>query len=205
MSDAGRKPGDRDPAQAQPGADDNFLRRWARRKHEARQAPSPAPAESPPAAESGVRQPQGDPPKVLTDADMPPVESLDERSDFSLFMSPGVSEALRRQALNKLFCLPEINQRCPLDGEWFDGDGSVPLGSVITHEMRDEMERAAQKLKESAQNGLREADAAEAEDTAVPPAHGAYGDLPAPVRAQPEAQAADTTPLADEVLRKDQT
>ena len=39
----------------------------------------------------------------LTDADMPPIETLTEDSDYTGFMSPEVSEELRKLALRKLF------------------------------------------------------------------------------------------------------
>jgi Protein of unknown function (DUF3306) len=41
--------------------------------------------------------------RVLSDADMPRVETLKDTDDYSVFMSPGVSEPLRLQALRKLF------------------------------------------------------------------------------------------------------
>ncbi|MCP4953863.1 MAG: DUF3306 domain-containing protein, partial [Proteobacteria bacterium] len=39
----------------------------------------------------------------LTDKDMPPIESLGEDDDFSGFLSPEISEKLRKVALRKLF------------------------------------------------------------------------------------------------------
>lgn len=127
--------------------EEKFLHRWSQRKHEARtSAGEIVPAAPVSATEPGAPAPA----KVLTDADMPPLESLDENSDYSLFMSSGVSEALRRQALRKLFLLPSINQRCPLDSEYYDCRNLEPLGNIITHEMREELEREAQKLKEAA-------------------------------------------------------
>ena len=86
---------------------------------------------------------------MLTDADMPAIESLGTDSDYSPFMSPGVSEELRRKALQKLFRLPQFSQRDPLDGEYYDCHGYEPLGDVITYDMREEMAREAQKLKEA--------------------------------------------------------
>jgi hypothetical protein len=75
-------------------------------------------------------------PRVLTDADMPPIESLTENSDYSVFLSPGVSEELRRAALRKLFRLPMFSTCGELDGEYYDCRGYLPLGDTITHEMR---------------------------------------------------------------------
>lgn len=129
-------------SRAEPGP----LRRWSQRKAQARalqQEPPAAPAPEPPATTP-----------VLTDADMPPIESLDGDSDYSPFFSAGVSESLRQRALQKLFHSGLYNERCPLDGEYYDCRGYEPLGSVITHEMREEMEREAAKLKEQAQAAL---------------------------------------------------
>lgn len=186
------------PAPGEDERDETFLRRWSRRKQEAHRTPAPQPAEPPQTAEAPAA-----PARILTDADMPPLESLDADSDFSPFMSPGVSEALRRQALRKLFLSPAINQRCPLDSEWFDGEGSVPLGDTITLDMRDEWERAAKKLKESAQRVLGE-DGAQEPDAAPSP-QGAYGDLPDPNRARPAPAPVDVPSPQDEVPRKDPT
>lgn len=123
-----------------PAGDESFLRRWSRRKHEAEAVEDRAP----PAADP-VAPPHDPPAPVLTDADMPPIESLTPDSDFSGFMSPGVSEALRQQALRVLFRSPGLNVRCPLDSEYYDCANMTPLGSVVTHEMREEMEREAKK------------------------------------------------------------
>jgi hypothetical protein len=125
-----------------------FLHRWSRRKQETQAREAEVAGQDVEIAEPPAPQ------SVLTDADMPPIESLNEKSDFSVFLSSGVSETLRRQALRKLFLLPSINQRCPLDSEYHDCHGFEPLGKTITHEMREEMERAAQKLKEAAVSAL---------------------------------------------------
>lgn len=199
MSDPERRPVDPGAPGAAPADDESFLRRWSRRKHEAQQAQAPEPVE----LSAAEPEPPPAPAKVLTDADMPPLESLDENSDYSPFMSPGVSEELRRKALRRLFLSPAINQRCPLDSEWFDGDGSVPLGDTITHEMREEMERAARKLAESARRALDDAGAPGPDEAAAAP--GAYGDLPAPGRAQPASTPADAPPRPDDVPRKNPT
>jgi hypothetical protein len=134
----------RDPARPgdDAGGEEGFVQRWSRRKSEAREVEPSAPqVPSPP--------PAAEPEPVLTDADMPPVESLDDKSDYGMFLSPGVSEELRRLALRKLFRLPEFNQRFELDGEYYDCTNLEPLGSIITYDMREEMRRAAEKLAET--------------------------------------------------------
>ena len=140
-----------------------FLRRWSRRKAEARadteaeegRGDSSAPMDRHNRQEApavATTQPE----RVLTDADMPALESLNENSDYSCFMSPGVSEELRQAALRRLFRSSGFNELCPLEGEYFDGHGFDALGSVVTHEMRAAMEREAAKLREAATNKLTE-------------------------------------------------
>ena len=138
---------DRDETRAasipQAAGEEGFLRRWSRRKQAVQTAgPVPVPRQ----------------PAPLTDADMPPIESLTEDSDYSLFLSPGVSEELRGAALRRLFHSPRFNERCPLDSEYYDCHGFTPLGSVVTHEMREELEREAAKLKEKARGALLDTD-----------------------------------------------
>jgi hypothetical protein len=130
------------PGSETGGTEEGFVQRWSRRKAKVSQAEATSREEpSPPPAAA--------PPKVLTDADMPLIESLSEKSDYSLFLSPGVSEELRRLAFRKLFRLPEFSQRFELDSEYYDCTSLEPLGSIITHDMREEMKRAAEKLAET--------------------------------------------------------
>jgi hypothetical protein len=151
-------------AESEQGGED-FLHRWSRRKHEAGE---PGVPEAPATATPEPSAPAPAPVKVLTDADMPPVDSLGADSDYSPFMSPGVSDELRQKALRKLFTLPDFSQRDPLDGEYYDCHGYLPLGDVITHEMREEMEREAQKKAE--QLAATQTQAAPAETALATPA-----------------------------------
>ena len=59
----------------------------------------------------------------LTDEDMPDIETLNEDSDFSGFMSTSVSEGLRNMALKKLFMGKSYNVCDGLDD--YDGDYTV--------------------------------------------------------------------------------
>jgi hypothetical protein len=143
-----------------PPAGDGLLRRWSRRKTQARaEAESPASSGAEETVASAPLIPVNSPvtpSPVLTDADMPPIESLDQDSDYRPFMSSGVSEALRLRALRRMFHSGLFNERCPLDSEYYDCHGYEPLGSVITHEMREEMERAAAAIEEQAKQALLE-------------------------------------------------
>lgn len=124
---------------------ESALRRWSRRKHEARAGTKRTPKAVEPAEAPAVEARGTVPAKVLTDADMPPIETLDEHSDYTAFMSAGVSDTLRQAALRRLFQSPALNQLCELEGEFFDARGFEPLGNVVTHEMRTALERQLEK------------------------------------------------------------
>lgn len=96
--------------------DEPFLQRWARRKTEAATA-EPAPAEPAPAQpeiETESPTDAADVPARAEDAAeeseidlaaLPDVDSLDETSDFSIFMRDGIPEELRTRALQRLWRL----------------------------------------------------------------------------------------------------
>jgi hypothetical protein len=97
--------------------------------------------------------------KVLTDEDMPAIDSLTEESDFSMFMSPGVSETLRKLALRKLFSGASFNIRDGLDDYDDDFRSFAALGDIITCDMKHQME-----LEEERKRKQEEAEAAAAEE-----------------------------------------
>ena len=133
----------------QPGegnSDEDFLSRWSRRKQadgkdNAQPATVPAATAVDRQARKAVPEVDEDPRQELTDADMPPLESLDSDSDFSLFMSPGVSEQLRAQALRKLFHLPAFNVTDGLNDYDEDYTQFAGLGNVVTQEMKRMLKR----------------------------------------------------------------
>ncbi len=146
---------------------ESVLSRWSRRKLEAEQlAPLSGEAVSTgadgnltmPATEGvdAVEKP------VLTDADMPAIESLSEDSDFSGFMSSGVSDELRNLALRKLFKAPVFNIRDGLDEYDEDYTYFEKLGDIVTCDMKHHIEMQEQKLREA-----QAAEAAGAEDDAI--------------------------------------
>ena len=71
----------------------------------------------------------------LTDADMPPVESLDAGADVGAFLSPKVSDALRKRALRAVFRQARFNVRDGLDDYDEDFTAFPPLAKM-TAEMR---------------------------------------------------------------------
>lgn len=88
---------------------------------------------------------------VLTDEDMPPIKSLTEDSDYSGFMSSGVSDELRNLALRKLFTAPQFNIRDGLDEYDEDFTSFEKLGDIVTSDMKHQLEvEARKKLEEEA-------------------------------------------------------
>jgi len=85
---------------------------------------------------------------LLSDDDMPDVDSLAEGSDFSQFMNPGVSDALRKRALSRLFRLPVFGIRDGLDDYDDDFRSFIPLGDTITADMRFEQQRLKERAQE---------------------------------------------------------
>ena len=133
--------------------DEGFLARWSRRKqagyrnHEHPSAPGPQTLCGEPPAADDLQQTT--PQRELTDADMPPVDSLDEKSDFAVFMSPGVSEQLRAQALRKLFHLPGFHLPDGLDDYDDDFTQFAKLGDIVTREMERMLVRERQAADET--------------------------------------------------------
>ena len=97
---------------------EDFLRRWSRRKKE---------AAAQAAAEAAVDKPAETPKPTL-----PPIDKLTPESDYSGFMHPKVEDALRRTALKKLFAGdPHFNLPDPYEA--YSGDWTV--GEPISEEL----------------------------------------------------------------------
>jgi hypothetical protein len=97
--------------------DEGFLRRWARRKTEARSGIEPLPE---PVASVAALPVQAEAPSMPAPADVPlptmdDVARLTSDSDFSAFVARGVDAAVRRTALKKLFADPHFNAMDGLD------------------------------------------------------------------------------------------
>ena len=114
------------------GGDEGFLSRWSRRKQQLDQAEQDQPV----ALDAAAVEPEAAPEPLLTDADMPSVDTLDEGSDYSGFLSPGVSEELRQLALRKLFRAASFNITDGLDDYDDDFTSFAKLGDIVTREMR---------------------------------------------------------------------
>ena len=183
------------------------LRRWARRKrevarekedetrrrdegHEPPDAAGDARESTDDASESAVIEE-----KVLTDEDMPPLDSLDENSDYSGFLSSGVSEALRRRALRKLFSSAVFNIPDGLDDYDDDFTSFAALGDIVTSDMKHQAEMEAERAKRAEPSADVEGEERAAEDGRPVPAsddatvHAEAGRADAAERTEPAALA----------------
>ncbi len=144
------------PTDVDQGREDSFISRWSRRKTALRHGeptdslapidqPSGTAAEQDPGTRIDPRT--GKRYEELTDADMPPLDILDETSDLSVFLARNISPNLRVQALTKVFRSPKYNQIC-LCAEYADDYTSFePLGNIIPHDMKSAIVREADKLR----------------------------------------------------------
>ncbi len=174
-----------------------FFGRWSQRKASVRQGgvepeepetivqpeeasvPEEAPADPPQRIDPRTGKPYDE----LTDEDMPPLETIDQDSDVSMFMAKNISPTLRRQALRRMFHTAKFN-KISLCAEYAgDYRNWEPMGDVVPHDWKRaiarEAERAQRKLAESLgedapADGAQEATAgmdteptADAGDTAV--------------------------------------
>ena len=121
------------------------LSRWSRRKLAAGEVQSEPGA--PDTAVDMAAEIDDLPP--LADEDMPSLETLTEDSDYTGFLSPKVSDELRKLALRKLFHGSQFNICDGLDDYDEDFTKFAKLGDVITAEMRQRAElEALRKLQQ---------------------------------------------------------
>ena len=135
--------------------EEGFISRWSRRKHVAKGVTVEKPLdglqdellveEELIEESSGIVAAEEEFP---TDSDMPPLESLDEDSDYTGFMSPKVSDELRNMALRKLFLGGTFSSRDGLDDYDDDFTSFEKLGDIITAEMRYQMKRVKDALND---------------------------------------------------------
>lgn len=150
--------GDSDDSGPMSGVEEGFLQRFHRRKLAARrgerlpdepqlEATVPVRADEPEPAEPEV---------LLTDDDMPPIESLSKDSDFSGFLSPGVSEDLRRAALRRLWLVADTPFTDDLDVYAGDYTQFESLGGLITREMKHRLDVEVRRRAEAAAEAVDE-------------------------------------------------
>lgn len=132
--------------------DDNFFSRWSRRKVAVRQGvavPDPAPVGQAPtpvvaaalAPSTPMAAPASDaiPAAAPTAAEPPPtlddVALLNQASDFSRFVAPGVDDGVKNAALKKLFADPHFNVMDGLDTYIDDYSQPDPLPASWLRQM----------------------------------------------------------------------
>jgi hypothetical protein len=114
-----------------------FLSRWSRRKR-GEEVPEPEPAPSlevlPEPEAEAAPEPVAEAPPPEQEFDistLPPIETLDGSSDFTVFLKPGVPQALRTAALRKAWLADPLirDYMSPLDYAWdFNTPGGLPHG-----------------------------------------------------------------------------
>ena len=143
-------------------SEEAFLARWSRRKHEAKLNPNTDEPEIAEAAPAGHDSPPDAPP--LTDADMPEINTIHGDSDVAGFLSPGVSEELRKMALRRVFHAAAFNVTDGLDDYDEDFTRFEKLGDIITSDMRHQLEMEEERRRAAlAGDGLEESEATMAE------------------------------------------
>lgn len=135
-------------------ADEGFLKRWSRLKskerEQVRRPPSPPTSRSQEAALTAANEKKIDEKFV---SELPPVETLTKDSDFTAFLREGVPEALRQQALRKLWASePTIAAPDPLDFQNVDfarlvtGD-AVATSYEVGKGLADRIDAAAERIE----------------------------------------------------------
>ncbi len=133
---------------------DSLLHRWSKQKAETRTEedlpPAEPEAEVPELAESETEAAAEAEQETEEPIELPSIESLDEESDYSLFMSPEVDEGLRKLALRKLFKSPFFNVVDGLNDYDDDFTTFEALGDIVTSDMRfhERRKKAEEELKQ---------------------------------------------------------
>ena len=151
--------------------EESLLSRWSRRKSESRsgdvsdEVEMPVTDEALDVSSQPLQEAEEPEPPLLTDADMPELDSLNSESDFSMFMSKGVSDKLRNMALRKMFAAPVFNIRDGLDEYDEDYTYFEKLGDIVTCDMKHQIEMQEKKRLEKLADA--EAEAARAEEAGL--------------------------------------
>ena len=134
----------------------SFYARWSRRKLESK-TDLDIVEESVSSEQNADEEPAV---PALTDANMPALETLHDDSDYSGFLSPEVSDKLREVALRKLFHGKAFNIVDGLDDYDDDFITALPLGDIVTADMRHQAEVKLEKEKAALLEESRHAGAA---------------------------------------------
>ncbi|MCS0628033.1 DUF3306 domain-containing protein [Telluria mixta] len=155
--------------------DEGFLRRWARRKTEARSGIEPLAESHMPVADMPVADmpvadaPMAELPVPVAEAPAPapadvPLPTMDDvarltaDSDFSAFVARGVDAAVRRTALKKLFADPHFNAMDGLDVYIDDYTKPSPVSEAMLASL-EHAKNALQRVVEAVEEPPADEDA----------------------------------------------
>ena len=139
---------------------DGFYQRWSALKQQQDET-----RETDESGESLATTPATEDKPVLSEKDLPDVETLDENSNFADFLNADIGEELRNRALRKLFHLAVFNSRDGLDDYDDDFTEFEPLGSIVTADMKHQEE--VRLAREQAQQQEEAVADAESVDNAI--------------------------------------
>jgi hypothetical protein len=191
--------------------EDGFVGRWSRLKRRERRRgtiPAPDEAEAPPAPAPKETAEAAEPATNEIVEQLPDIETLDEESDFTVFLKEGVPEELRKRALRRLWRLNPVFAN--LDGlNDYDEDFAAEalLGGVKTlYQVGKGMVTPEEPAGDAAAEADPEAEGGEALATAQETAQGGDDEAAAgqvagriePGTSAPEIDAAATAAPADE-------
>lgn len=187
-----------DPDDAPDGAaGEPFIGRWSRLKARSRaseaQGGPGSTGSAPAAAEAGGPRP-GETGAAPAAPPLPDLETLGEDSDYSAFLSPEIDAALRKRALRKLFHSPKFNVFDGLDTYRDDFTSFPALGSVVTADMRHQLERAARELAARAADAVKSGTPATAAPSEPPASEGPAEAPVAPLPNPPKDDDAEPGP-----------
>ena len=159
---------------------DGFIERWSRRKRTARrpraeEGHADQTAQAPTAAVPEVEPPAGPPSEAAGDpevvAQLPDLDSLDDTTDFTVFLKEGVPDVIRRKALRKLWRVNPVLAN--LDG-LNDYDEDYTVSEALVKGLKTVYEAGKGYLDEdetaAPEGEAAKAEAAEAEAGEVPAA-----------------------------------
>lgn len=172
-----------------------FLSRWSRRKR-GEEVPEPEPPAPPVQAQPELEpepEPVAEAPPPEPEFDistLPPIETLDASSDFTVFLKPGVPQALRNAALRKAWLADPLirDYMSPLDYAWdFNTPGGLP------HGFSNVLAETGEALRKLVNQAIGEMEAEEEKPAEPPPGALALAEAALP---QPEGE----PPPAEEPL-----
>lgn len=181
----------RDSDRPEDDAQGGFLARWSRRKAEAREETlAEAPAETDSVAEEEAE---------IDPATLPPIETLTEASDFSVFLKKGVPPALRAAALRKLWLVePSVVNYQPLVEYNWDftapGYGEFLPGEDIAKYVKNVFEGSLPKAEKAAPEATTDTPAVSLQEPPRPVAEELLAETPEVMADQPAEPAPIYTP-----------